>query len=318
MRFGTALSMAKTFTVLGLGAVLVLYVVGYLIIYRKLLKGEKKLPLRRLFWWGCLVCYCFVVLAATVLFRTPSLWRDPVYPLFYSYREAWIRWSLASWRNIILNFCMFLPLGFLFPAGWKRLRSFWKVFALGFGFSLLIECLQLLLKRGMFEPDDLLGNTVGALIGYGCFLLLDQALRRIRKQPLHPGKKVLRAQLPLVISFLAFDAIFLCYQLKPLGVHPDLPLNTLNKKQLHVTSDLTLSSAESRAMVYQSGLYQPAEALALGDEVVASVAGLNVHYVVLVTESDYVFFQYNFHNLPPWFTSSNQLRKAAVRGDGHA
>ena len=51
---------------------------------------------------------------------------------------------------------------------------------------------------------------------------------------------------------------------------------------------------------------------------VAAIARLNVYYIVLVTESDYVFFQYNFHNLPPCFTSSNQLRKAAEPSGGHA
>ncbi len=271
MRFETVLSLGLTFATGGLAAVLLLYAVGYLFIYRKLMKGTRRLPFGRLLFWGILLCYAFVVLSATIFYRFPSMEREPVYSLFYSYREAWIRWSAGSWRNILLNFCMFLPLGFLLPLGFQSLRKGWKVLILAFGSSLAIELLQLVTKRGMFEPDDLLGNTVGALIGYGIFLLGWQILSKIKKAPGVKWSKVLLAQLPLLLTAGAFLIIFACHYFRELGVHPYLPLDTINKKYLHVTSSLAFSPEETAGMVYQSRRLTTAEITSRGEEIFHSL-----------------------------------------------
>ena len=39
----------------------------------------------------------------------------------------------------------------------------------GFGFALFIEVVQLITGRGVFETDDIINNTIGAMIGYGLF-----------------------------------------------------------------------------------------------------------------------------------------------------
>jgi glycopeptide antibiotics resistance protein len=44
---------------------------------------------------------------------------------------------------------------------------FCKVALLGFLTSLSIELLQLVLKRGLFEFDDMFHNTFGVILGYG-------------------------------------------------------------------------------------------------------------------------------------------------------
>lgn len=33
----------------------------------------------------------------------------------------------------------------------------------------MIECIQLIARRGYFDLDDILFNVVGVMIGYGCF-----------------------------------------------------------------------------------------------------------------------------------------------------
>ena len=260
MQLSTLLSLAITFASAGIVLVLILlaiYLLFYRFIYQKKMGGQKRLPVRRILWWCVFLCYCFVVLCATIFMRFPDEASSRVYSLFYSYREAWITGSASSWRNIILNFCMFLPFGFLLPLGWEKMQQGWRIFLAGFGFSLMIECLQLVTRRGMFEPDDLLGNTIGALIGYGCFLLMDDFVRGIRKKaqkkPRHGLKKVLVAQLPLLAAALAFLIIFIKYQSMELGVHPDQPLNRPNKKLLKVSTALSFSSESD--MVLQDYLY---------------------------------------------------------------
>lgn len=73
--------------------------------------------------------------------------------------------------NLAGNVLIFLPMGFLPPLLWRRLRHLWTVIPLAAGASCLIECLQLFLGRSV-DVDDLILNTMGGLLGYLLFCLL--------------------------------------------------------------------------------------------------------------------------------------------------
>lgn len=183
MSLHTIFSLAITFATIGILLVIPGFLISYFLIYKKLLKGRKRLSPAKVLWWCAFLCYTFIVLSATIFMRIPSWWTGEFYPLFYSYKEAWITGSAASWRNIFMNYVMFMPIGFLLPLGIKRLSKCGRTVLFAFGFSFAIELVQFLTKRGMFELDDLLGNTLGALIGYGIFHMFRQALAtRSRKQ----------------------------------------------------------------------------------------------------------------------------------------
>ena len=66
----------------------------------------------------------------------------------------------------VLNAVMFVPLGFLLPFIWKRYRNVFKVAAAGACLSFAIEVCQLFNRRAS-DIDDLLMNTLGAVIGFG-------------------------------------------------------------------------------------------------------------------------------------------------------
>ena len=51
----------------------------------------------------------------------------------------------------------------------------------GFFTSLLIEVGQLMLRRGAFELDDLVKNTMGAVVGWMVWRTLDRTLRNRTK-----------------------------------------------------------------------------------------------------------------------------------------
>lgn len=94
---------------------------------------------------------------------------------FWIYREQLgIR---AVMVNLVGNVLAFVPFGFILPIIGKRLRSMWKVTALGFLMSLSVEFLQLMLKVGCCDVDDVLLNTLGALLGYILFVVCN-AFRR--------------------------------------------------------------------------------------------------------------------------------------------
>ena len=48
-------------------------------------------------------------------------------------------------------------------------------------FPIVIETMQLLLKRGMFDVDDILGNIVGLLVGAAVALLFMKMIQSLRK-----------------------------------------------------------------------------------------------------------------------------------------
>lgn len=70
----------------------------------------------------------------------------------------------------IANIILFIPFGFLCPLLWKSKRFWYRTIFAGFLLSLLIEISQIFSFR-VTDIDDLLMNTLGACIGYFCFVL---------------------------------------------------------------------------------------------------------------------------------------------------
>ena len=81
-----------------------------------------------------------------------------------------------------LNVVMFLPLGFLIPTIWEELGKLRYILAAGCGFSVLIEVSQILSLRGT-DVDDVIMNTLGAVLGFGLYKLWDRLTgSRFRQQ----------------------------------------------------------------------------------------------------------------------------------------
>lgn len=76
----------------------------------------------------------------------------------------------AIWLNL-LNVLMFVPFGVLLPVVWPQYRSLRCTALAGLGCSLSIELLQIFSWRST-DIDDLLTNTLGAVIGYLLFSLI--------------------------------------------------------------------------------------------------------------------------------------------------
>lgn len=83
-------------------------------------------------------------------------------------------------EGYLLNILLFLPLGFLLPLLWPNYNRFWRILLFGAALSLLIEFSQLLNIRST-DIDDLLLNTLGALLGFLLFRLYRLVFRRERK-----------------------------------------------------------------------------------------------------------------------------------------
>jgi glycopeptide antibiotics resistance protein len=76
--------------------------------------------------------------------------------------------------NLIGNTAMFIPLGIVWPAVFKKLNTHRKVITAGAGVSLIIELIQLPFYNRATDIDDLILNSAGFIIGYGIYLLVQR------------------------------------------------------------------------------------------------------------------------------------------------
>ena len=74
--------------------------------------------------------------------------------------------------NLIGNVAMFVPLGFLLPCMWEKLRKFIRFIGYVIGIVLLIEVTQFTTLLGSLDIDDFILNTIGAIIGFIIFKIV--------------------------------------------------------------------------------------------------------------------------------------------------
>jgi glycopeptide antibiotics resistance protein len=77
------------------------------------------------------------------------------------------------------NLLLLLPWGFLAPVVLPSLRHVRRIVLSGFLISLSAELIQLIFRIGVFETDDILLNTTGAVLGYYLFKQLLAGVREI-------------------------------------------------------------------------------------------------------------------------------------------
>lgn len=131
--------------------------------------------------------YLFLLISLTVLFRSVQATRTFDFIPFWSYRTVRDGGHELLLTQMIMNVVAFIPVGFLLRCTFMKMK-WWKVLLTGFAFSVLIETLQFLLKRGFAEFDDVFHNVVGCLIGYGVYVAIASLVKKMqRKQVIDVG-----------------------------------------------------------------------------------------------------------------------------------
>lgn len=131
---------------------------------------------------GWLLFYLYIILLSYFLFFSERYGRDFTthgyrYNLelfkeikrFIRYRKQLGFENFAV--NIVGNILAFAPYGFFLPLLNKKYRKLIYVILLSFTFSLAVEIVQLYLKVGIFDVDDILLNSIGGVIGYLFYLI---------------------------------------------------------------------------------------------------------------------------------------------------
>ena len=111
------------------------------------------------------IAYTIFILWYTLLIREPRSFERVFIPgLFWAIR-GWIAGTpqgKVEAIQYVQNILFFIPYGLLFPwkDNWKR------VFVTALVLSIFIELSQFIFNLGWCEVDDVISNTLGAMIGY--------------------------------------------------------------------------------------------------------------------------------------------------------
>ncbi len=203
----------------------------------------------RRFPWGKAVCALLLVGWAAVTVFVTLLRGEPGvrmwnFQLFLAWREAYQRFTLQLWLNVLLNIALFVPPGVLLPLLWKPFRRWYAMLLDGFGCSLLIELMQLLTARGMCDVDDLFTNTLGAMLGW-CVSMLFLSLRE--------KSRAWKRYLALPAAFaLALSAIFISYAAQPYGNLRDAAVTAADLREVSWSLAFAPDEDSRTAWVYQA------------------------------------------------------------------
>ena len=127
----------------------------------RVLLSDKSVVKKSLF-----AAYTIFIVWYTLLKREPRGAERVFKPeLFWAIREWIVNPTIESKKEAVqylLNILFFIPYGLLFPwkDNWKR------VFVTALVLSVCIELSQFIFNLGWCEVDDVISNTLGAMIGY--------------------------------------------------------------------------------------------------------------------------------------------------------
>ena len=112
-----------------------------------------------------LLTYLWIVLESTVLTRTPRRRYTYELELFWSWKRVIYEHSRFLLKENLLNILLLVPAGVLLPVVRDRGLRWYGGLLVGVLISSGIELLQLVMKRGLFEFDDIVHNGLGCMLG---------------------------------------------------------------------------------------------------------------------------------------------------------
>ena len=119
---------------------------------------------RRIIMFILFVIYIFCVFYITLLNREPTYRRRVLTPL-WEYHKLLHEEGDYWFQQITCNIIMLVPFGAFLGYTFKKMTIIQGA-VLGGAFSSCIEITQYFTRRGLLEFDDVLNNTLGAVIGF--------------------------------------------------------------------------------------------------------------------------------------------------------
>lgn len=151
-------------------------------------KSEK---LVKVFTWILFTMYIMIVFYFTFFsehFGRIKIHNDYCYNLipFKEIKRFWKYRGILGFESVMVNLfgnvLVFVPFGIIQPFLNRQRRSFLLVTLLTLEFSLFIEVIQLITRKGCFDVDDLILNTLGGSLGYILYKGIIKLKRQWRKR----------------------------------------------------------------------------------------------------------------------------------------
>ena len=121
--------------------------------------------------------YIVVLLYFTVVGRYSHEEYEYQINFFTSYRWFFQYNGEQVLRQLLINFVMLMPVGFLLPVVIKAKHKHLITMALSLLLTVFIETMQLITKCGSFEIDDIINNFIGAVIGMMLYALCSKLIK---------------------------------------------------------------------------------------------------------------------------------------------
>ena len=241
--------------------ILAIFLIGYFLVYKKLLKGTKTIKKSQILLYAVSICYVVIVIGATFFSRTPSeTYNDRMnLNLFSSYVEAYhdigvVLLNNVLLRNLILNIMLFIPLGFLLPMYSDKLKKMYIVVPIGLLATLTIEFTQHFNDYGTFEIDDAFNNTIGTLFGYCIFMILYKIKNK------ENWKKIIGYSIPIIATVGVFVGMLIGHNTQEFGNFDFENNYTVDMSNVKVQSEIEFSNDKSKKQVYKTKILTRDEA----------------------------------------------------------
>ena len=122
--------------------------------------------------------YIVVLLYFTVTGRYSHEEYEYKINFFTSYRWFFQYNGEQVLRQLLINFVMLMPVGFLLPVVIKAKYKYLITMVLSLLLTVFIETMQLITKCGSFEIDDIINNFVGAVLGMLLYVLCIKLIKQ--------------------------------------------------------------------------------------------------------------------------------------------
>ncbi|HAQ40227.1 MAG TPA: hypothetical protein DCM73_04895 [Clostridiales bacterium] len=236
---------------LGIAGIILLYAlfgIGYFIIYRKILKGSKKISRRQMIMTALITGYLIIIIGITLLGRVQGVYGRVNLHFLSSYKAAWNKFDVRSWQYIIFNIIMFVPLGILLPIAHKKFQNVVFTLSAGLTLTITIELFQYVTGCGIFELDDIFNNLMGTVVGYSIIMTFFS----LKRKQEHKFKKSAAYFLPSLIVILSFVSVFAYYDSKEFGNLSENYDYKINMNDVTIITELGFSTEKRTAPVYKA------------------------------------------------------------------
>lgn len=170
-----------------------------------------------------------------------------------------VKYGLSNFemvKVILLNTIMVLPLGFLLPIVFdRRMKNYLSIFLVAFPVAVLTELSQFLTQRSA-DIDDVISNTMGALLGFALYVLYCGLRHLVKRRSIPTGLRWYWLQFLFALGFIGlsvgpFIALNVYYGTSEYGY---MSYDHLKPASFSVSS--IVGRYETTSMVYQ---YEPRE-----------------------------------------------------------